>query len=95
LPLPTSSVVAVKALPQLWIPLGDLDRYSRDAESLGMRIKYVIDTHVHADHLSVGRDLARAADAAYLLHSGAEVGFDFKGVNDGDILDLGNDAITI
>jgi hydroxyacylglutathione hydrolase len=76
-------------------PLGDLDRYSRDAESLGMKIKYVIDTHVHADHLSVGRDLARAADAAYLLHSGAEVAFDFKGVNDGDILPLGNDAITI
>jgi len=76
-------------------PLGDLDRYVRDAESLGMRIKYVIDTHVHADHLSVGRDLARAADAAYVLYSGAEVGFEFTGVNDGDILSLGNDVITV
>jgi hydroxyacylglutathione hydrolase len=76
-------------------PLGDLDRYSRNAESLGLRIKYVIDSHVHADHLSGGPDLARTADAEYILYSEAMIGFDFKGINAGDILDLGNDAITI
>jgi hydroxyacylglutathione hydrolase len=76
-------------------PLGDLDRYLRDAERLGMEIKYVIDTHLHADHLSVGRDLATAANAAYVLYSDADVGFAFQGVRDGDILPLGNDAITI
>jgi hydroxyacylglutathione hydrolase len=76
-------------------PLGDQDRYLRDAERLGMAIEYVIDTHLDADHLSVGRELARSAKAAYILYSGAEVGFDFKGVNDGDTLPLGNDAITI
>ena len=76
-------------------PLGDLDRYLRDAERLGMAIKYVIDTHLHADHLSVGRDLATAANAAYVLYSEVDVGFDFQGVRDGDILPLGNDAITI
>jgi hydroxyacylglutathione hydrolase len=76
-------------------PLGDLDRYLRDAERLGMAIKYVIDTHLHADHLSVGRDLAGAANAAYVLYSDVDVGFDFQGVRDGDILPLGNDAITI
>jgi glyoxylase-like metal-dependent hydrolase (beta-lactamase superfamily II) len=76
-------------------PLGDLDRYLRDAERLGMAIKYVIDTHLHADHLSVGRDVASAAKAAYVLYSDVDVGFDFQGVRDGDILPLGNDAITI
>jgi hydroxyacylglutathione hydrolase len=76
-------------------PLGDVDRYLRDAERLGMAIKYVIDTHLHADHLSVGRDLAGAANAAYVLYSDVDVGFDFQGVRDGDILPLGNDAITI
>jgi glyoxylase-like metal-dependent hydrolase (beta-lactamase superfamily II) len=76
-------------------PLGNLDRYLRDAERLGMAIKYVIDTHLHADHLSVGRDLAGAAKAAYVLYSDVDVGFDFQGVCDGDILPLGNDAITI
>ena len=76
-------------------PLGDLDRYLSDAERLGMAITYVIDTHLHADHLSVGRDLATAANAAYVLYSEVDVGFDFQGVRDGDILPLGNDAITI
>jgi hydroxyacylglutathione hydrolase len=76
-------------------PLGDPDRYLRDAERLGMAIKYVIDTHLHADHLSVGRDLAGVAKAAYVLYSDLEVGFDFRAVSDGDILPLGNDAITI
>jgi glyoxylase-like metal-dependent hydrolase (beta-lactamase superfamily II) len=76
-------------------PLGDLERYLRDAERLGMAIKYVIDTHLHADHLSVGRDLASTAKAAYILYSNVDVGFDFQGVRDGNILPLGNDAITI
>ena len=76
-------------------PLGDLDRYLRDAERFGMAIKYVIDTHLHADHLSVGRDLASAAKAAYVLYSDLDVGFDFQGVRDGDLLPLGNDPITI
>jgi hypothetical protein len=76
-------------------PLGDLDRYLRDAERLSVAIRYVIDTHLHADHLSVGRDLATAANAAYVLYSDVDVGFDFQGVRDGDILPLANDAITI
>jgi glyoxylase-like metal-dependent hydrolase (beta-lactamase superfamily II) len=76
-------------------PVGVVDRYLRDAESLGMSIQYVIDTHVHADHLSAGRDLAHAAHAPYILYSGAEVGFDFTRANDGDTLPLGNDVITI
>jgi hydroxyacylglutathione hydrolase len=76
-------------------PLGDPDRYLGDAERLAMAIKYVIDTHLHADHLSIGRELAHRANAAYVLHSDAKVGFDFHGVHDGDVLPLGNDAITV
>jgi hydroxyacylglutathione hydrolase len=76
-------------------PLGDSDRYLRDAARLGMAIEYVIDTHLHADHLSVGRDLACTAKAAYILYSDIDVGFDFQGVSDGSVLPLGNDMITI
>jgi glyoxylase-like metal-dependent hydrolase (beta-lactamase superfamily II) len=76
-------------------PLGDPNRYLRDSEGLGMAIKYVIDTHLHADHLSIARELARTAGATYNLYFGVEVGFDFQGVRDGDVLPLGNDAIII
>ena len=55
-----------------------------------MTIKYVVDTHVHADHLSAGRRLAREAGAVYVLHADAGAAYDYRGVHDGDCLELGN-----
>jgi glyoxylase-like metal-dependent hydrolase (beta-lactamase superfamily II) len=55
-----------------------------------MRIPYVIDTHLHADHMSIGRELARAAGAEYVLFADANVNFSFRKVRDGDVLELGN-----
>ena len=48
-------------------PVGDIEPYLRTAEASGMRILYVIDTHIHADHVSAGRRLASAAGARYVL----------------------------
>jgi glyoxylase-like metal-dependent hydrolase (beta-lactamase superfamily II) len=48
-------------------PLGEPNRYLDDAAALGVKLRYVIDTHVHADHVSAGRDLARRANAEYAL----------------------------
>jgi hydroxyacylglutathione hydrolase len=44
-------------------PLGDIAPYLRTAEETGMQILYVIDSHLHADHVSAGRKLAAAAGA--------------------------------
>lgn len=52
-------------------PLGDIAPYLRAAEATGMRIRYVIDTHLHADHVSAGRALAEAAGAEYVLFAEA------------------------
>jgi hydroxyacylglutathione hydrolase len=71
-------------------PIGLIERYLRAAEDAGMRIHFVIDTHVHADHLSAGRQLAEAAGAEYVLHADAKVSFPFKGMRDEDSLALGN-----
>ncbi len=71
-------------------PLGDVSPYLRTAEETGMRIRYVIDTHLHADHLSAGRVLARMAEAEYVLFADASVTFPFHRVSDGDVLELGN-----
>jgi glyoxylase-like metal-dependent hydrolase (beta-lactamase superfamily II) len=64
--------------------------YLRTAEETRMRIPYVIDTHLHADHMSIGRELARAAGAEYVLFADANVNFSFRKVRDGDVLELGN-----
>lgn len=76
-------------------PVGDVEVYIREARDLGVKILYVFDTHVHADHLSVGRRLAEMSDAQYVLSSKAQVSFPFKPVHDRDILPLGNVSIEI
>ena len=76
-------------------PVGDIEPYLKAAESTGMRLRFVIDTHLHADHLSSGRELANAAGAEYILFADADVDFPFKGVRDEELLELGNVAIRV
>lgn len=71
-------------------PVGDVQPYLDAAKATGMRILYVIDTHIHADHVSSGRALARAAVAEYVLHESAVADFEFRRVTDGEVLELGN-----
>lgn len=75
--------------------MGDVARYLEASEALGLPIQYVIDTHLHSDHLSAGRALAEAARAKYVLFAGSKTGFDFHGVADGDWLDLGNVQLQV
>ncbi|MPZ33693.1 MAG: MBL fold metallo-hydrolase [Rhodospirillales bacterium] len=76
-------------------PVGDIAPYLATAEATGMRILYVVDTHIHADHVSAGRRLADAAGAKYVLFAGAEAAPPFHGVGDRGILPLGNVAAEI
>jgi glyoxylase-like metal-dependent hydrolase (beta-lactamase superfamily II) len=71
-------------------PIADPDVYLEAAEGSGLRLRYVIDTHVHADHVSTGRALARRAGAKYVLHASVGAAFPFRSVEDGSTLELGN-----
>jgi glyoxylase-like metal-dependent hydrolase (beta-lactamase superfamily II) len=71
-------------------PVGEPERYLEAAAAVGLRLRYVIDTHAHADHLSAGRELAAAASAEYILHASAGARFPFRAVEDGEILAFGN-----
>jgi glyoxylase-like metal-dependent hydrolase (beta-lactamase superfamily II) len=73
----------------------DVDAYARFAESKGMRITHVIDTHIHADHLSGGPALARKVGAAYCLHESADVAVPFEPLHDGQQIDLGNTKVKV
>ncbi|WP_309719812.1 MBL fold metallo-hydrolase [Armatimonas sp.] len=76
-------------------PVEDIQRYQDTAESLGMRIAYVVDTHAHADHFSGGRQLAEATGAAYVLHESASPDYPHHPVRDGDTLELGNVLVQV
>jgi len=76
-------------------PIGDIAVYLNAAEASGMRIRYVIDTHLHADHLSAARALSATTDAEYVLFANANPRFHFRGVRDGEVLELGNVSIEV
>lgn len=76
-------------------PSDDPRLYLETAEAVGLRLVYVVDTHVHADHVSGGRKLAKLAGAQYVLFADAGAHYDFLGVREGDTLELGNDQINV
>lgn len=73
----------------------EVDAYLAFAQSKGLAITHVIDTHVHADHLSGGRELAERAGARYCLHRSADVGFAFTPLDDGEVVELGNTKLRV
>jgi hydroxyacylglutathione hydrolase len=76
-------------------PIDEPELYLRTAEESGMKIRFVVDTHVHADHVSGGRKLAEITGAKYVLHASSRAGYQFFPVEDGDNLDLGNVQVGI
>ena len=75
-------------------PVGAVALYEDASRETGMRIVYVIDTHVHADHVSGGRALADASCASYLLYesTGASEG---SRLSDDQELSVGNVTIRV
>ena len=84
-----------KGVAVLVDPVDEPERYIQVAAAHGMSIRYVIDTHVHADHLSTGRALASLADAAYVLHSSVDAGFEYEPIEDGARLEIGNVRLDV
>ena len=66
-----------------------VDRYIALAARDGLRIRYVIDTHTHADHFSASRQLANQVQAPVVMHRlGGAPQVDMR-VDDGDMIVVG------
>jgi len=64
--------------------------YRRVADEHGWRIRAVLETHVHADHLSRARALAADTGARLCLPTTDRVSFEYAPLNDGDTLRVGS-----
>jgi glyoxylase-like metal-dependent hydrolase (beta-lactamase superfamily II) len=60
------------------------------AEGRGWRIARVLDTHVHADHLSRSKRLAELVGATLHMPEGAPVSYPFSALGDGEALEVGS-----
>lgn len=74
-----------------------IDAYLDFADDIGVKITHVLDTHLHADHISGGRRIAEATNAAYWLppKDAAEVTFEYQQLESGKVITIGHTAIDI
>jgi len=71
-------------------PQRDVDQYIEEAERQGFRIRYVIETHLHADFVSGHRELAARTGAEIVFGARANAEFPHRAVHDGEELRLGS-----
>jgi glyoxylase-like metal-dependent hydrolase (beta-lactamase superfamily II) len=70
------------------------DVYLALANRHGWSIRYVLETHVHADHLSRARELVRQTGAELLLPAQQRVRFAFRAIGDGERIPFGSASLT-
>jgi len=71
-------------------PRRDVDEYLANAEAEGLTIKYVIETHLHADFVSGHVEMAKRTGAVIALGGATPVDFPHRTVNEGDEIILGD-----
>jgi hydroxyacylglutathione hydrolase len=70
-------------------PQRDVDQYVAEAEAHGLKIKYVVETHLHADFVSGHCELAARTGAEIVFGRRAGATFPHRAVSDGDELRVG------
>jgi hydroxyacylglutathione hydrolase len=70
-------------------PQRDVEIYIEDAKQQGLKIAYVIETHLHADFVSGHRELAERTGATICMSVHAHAKFPHRAVRDGDRVSFG------
>ncbi|WP_400077167.1 rhodanese-like domain-containing protein [Winogradskyella sp. R77965] len=76
-------------------PLREIQQYIDKAEANNSKIKYILETHFHADFVSGHVDLANKTDATIVFGPGASTEYDIHSAKDGEELKLGNVTIKV
>jgi glyoxylase-like metal-dependent hydrolase (beta-lactamase superfamily II)/rhodanese-related sulfurtransferase len=70
--------------------ISQLDRYQGLLTQHGLRLRYVIDTHTHADHFSASHHIGQTLGVPVVMHHLSPAPFADMRLDDGDILIVGN-----
>lgn len=76
-------------------PQRDVEHYLEEAEKQNLKIKYVIETHLHADFVSGHRELAARTGAEIVFGAKANATFPHLAVTDGDELKVGKIVLKV
>ena len=76
-------------------PQRDVDQYIEEATAQGLKIRYVIETHLHADFVSGHRELAARTGATIVFGHRAGATFPHTAVHDGDEIQVGPVTLRI
>jgi glyoxylase-like metal-dependent hydrolase (beta-lactamase superfamily II)/rhodanese-related sulfurtransferase len=76
-------------------PRRDVDVYLEEAKARGLSIRYVVETHLHADFVSGHRELAARTGAEIVFGAKAQAAFPHRAVRDGDEIRVGRVSLAI
>lgn len=76
-------------------PLRESETYLKKAEKEGAKIKYIFETHFHADFVSGHVDLAKKSGGTVVYGPGAKAEYDFHEASDGEVFELGKIQIKV
>ena len=71
-------------------PQRDVDEYISEADAQGLKIKYVIETHLHADFVSGHQEIAARTGAQIIFGDKAGAAFEHRAVKDGEEIRMGS-----
>ena len=90
-----SYIIASEGLALAVDPSLNIEDYETILAEKNLQLKYVLETHVHADHLSRARMLAQKTGATLYLPFKSNVRFSFTPLKNGDHLTLGNISLKV
>jgi glyoxylase-like metal-dependent hydrolase (beta-lactamase superfamily II) len=76
-------------------PRRDVDEYLDEAAARGLKVRYVLETHLHADFVSGHRELAERTGAEIVFGEKAGAAFPHRAVRDGDELRIGRVVLRV
>ncbi|GAB4568478.1 MAG: MBL fold metallo-hydrolase [Anaerolineales bacterium] len=76
-------------------PDRDVRKYLETAQNRGLKITHIIETHLHADHVSGNSELATRTGAEIYLHETSGAEFPHKKIRQDDLIELGNIQLKV